>query len=48
MKILILFCVFYSVKGFYLPGIAPVDYCEKASSKENCRVSIGISTATTK
>ena len=37
VKILVFLIFLYCVNGFYLPGIAPVNYCY--DEKENCKVS---------
>lgn len=35
-----LFFLFRDAGGFYLPGLAPVNFCEKAFEKPNCKSNI--------
>lgn len=39
-KIAIFLCLFAACQGFYLPGLAPVNYCSKKDVVDNCKVSL--------
>ena len=36
--LLVLLFLLYSVNAFYLPGLAPVNYCTKSKETEGCKV----------